>query len=104
MSLLDRILAIVPKDKLEHFGIGFSVVAFTLVLWSLAEFIGLTHTADMGAAAALAGIVCGVTKEGCDWLDNRITPGMHGVEFWDAFATALPGLLTLGLWHLAGWA
>ena len=99
-----KLLSFIPRDKLMHFGIGCSVVVFSLVAWAVAEFVGLTRTADAGAAAALAGIVCGITKEGCDWLDNRIVPRMHGVEFFDAFATALPGLLTLGVWHLAGWA
>lgn len=86
----------IPPDKLRHAGIGVLVAVFALLLWMLAALAGLAPLAGAPAALALAGIVAGLTKEGADWLDNRITPGMHGVELLDAVATALPGLV-LGL-------
>ncbi|MCV2359625.1 hypothetical protein LNV08_11660 [Paucibacter sp. TC2R-5] len=84
----------IPRDKLMHFGIGSAVAAFALLVWASLAAIGLAPIAGAPAAAALAALVAGITKEGADWLDNRSTgTPMHGVEYWDAAATALPGIL-----------
>ena len=47
-------------------------------------------------SAATGSLVCAITsglvKEFVDYQDNKAMPGMHGVEAWDAVATAAPGL------------
>ena len=84
----------IPTDKLKHAAIGSLVALFALAFWTLLAAAGVAPLSGAPAAAALASLVAGITKEGADWIDNK-TAGMqvHGVEFWDAFATAIPGFV-----------
>ena len=83
----------IPKDKLMHMLVGFAVALFALVIWTIAAAAGLAPLSGAPAAAALAALVAGITKEGADYLDNKLVPAMHGVEWLDAAATALPGVV-----------
>ena len=83
----------IQKDKLLHMAVGLAVALFALVLWTIASAAGLAPLSGAPAAAALAALVAGITKEGADHLDNRLVPKMHGVEWLDAAATTLPGVL-----------
>jgi vacuolar-type H+-ATPase subunit I/STV1 len=79
-----------------HAGVGLLVAIFAGGVWLLAASAGMAPVAGLPAAMALSSLIAGIVKEGADWLDNRMYPGMHGVEWLDAAATALPGVV-LGL-------
>ena len=83
----------IPKDKLMHLAVGTAVALFALMLWTLAVMAGLAPLTGAPAAAALAALVAGISKEGADYIDNRLRPGEHEVSFWDAAATTFPGLV-----------
>ena len=75
------------NDKLKHFLAGAAVAAVSSIAWFLVSRTGLV---DMGGAwlcAVMCAGVAGVVKEGADREDNKIHPGMHGVEVEDALAT-----------------
>lgn len=93
---------LLPKDKLLHLAIGALVALCVLLLWVALAIPGLV-TLDNGVAACLIGsAVAGATKEAADWMDNRIHPRMHGVEWGDAIATAAGGVpVALALWGYA---
>jgi hypothetical protein len=76
------------KDKLLHFTAGFAASLAGAACWSLSDLpISLFPW-----FAFLASGVAGLTKEAADWMDNRLRPGMHGVEFLDFVATAAGAL------------
>jgi hypothetical protein len=83
----------IPKDKVMHFIVGAAIASVALLAWGAASALGLAPITGAPAAAALAATVAGVVKEGCDYLDNKIVLRMHGVEWLDAVATALPGFI-----------
>lgn len=96
---------IIPADKLGHMKAGAAAAAFGAGAWFLVSTTGLIPLAGVPAAAALASIVAGVTKEGADKLDNDAAaaaglPPVHGVEVADAVATAAPGLAAAVALHL----
>jgi len=68
----------IPKDKQQHLLMG---VACTAVLWAI-------HFLPVWAAVAIGGVLFGVFYEVQQWYRKEGKP-----EFWDAFATALPGIV-----------
>lgn len=93
----------IAQDKQFHFVAGTVAAVFGILVWY--GFVYLFRAPESAApfAGVLAGLVAGFTKEVSDWLSNRaaIASGSvptHGVEFFDALATALPGLLICGFW------
>lgn len=86
----------IPRDKLLHFVAGFAVAVVSASVWALLGHHGFVRTQDGVYAAVLSAAVAGAIKEVCDWMDNRVRPGSHGVEWLDFFATvsgALPLIL-----------
>jgi hypothetical protein len=81
---LDR----VPYDKAKHYlgGTLISLVASLLCIYLLKK-PALAWQLGLGAAT-----LAGVLKEGTDWALNKYRGTAHGVEFYDALATALGGL------------
>lgn len=86
----------IPKDKLMHAGVGLIASIFAGGVWLLGVASGVAPIGGLPLAIALAALMVGLAKEGADAMDNRITPGMHSVDVWDAVATTLPGVV-LGL-------
>lgn len=78
----------IPQDKIKHFLVGLAVAVFAAAVWFVAAQFGLVGMSSAWLAAVLCATVAGVTKEAADHLGNKIVPGMHGVEWLDAFATA----------------
>lgn len=78
----------IPQDKLKHFAAGAAVALLALAVWALLGHKGYVRMHDAGFAAVLCAAVAGAIKEAADWMDNKIVPGMHGVEWGDFFATA----------------
>jgi hypothetical protein len=78
----------IPRDKLLHFAAGFAVALVSVSLWALLGHHGFVRTQDAVFVAVWAAAVAGAIKEVCDWMDNRIRPGSHGVEWLDFAATA----------------
>lgn len=85
----------IARDKILHFLIGAATAATCAGAWWLVAQFGLLNAADAGAAGLVGACVAGATKEGADYMDNKIQPGMHGVEWRDALATALGGVPVL---------
>jgi hypothetical protein len=83
----------IPKDKLQHAAAGLLAALVSLALWVVAAHAGLVPLAGAPGAVVLGALVCGITKEGADYMANRVRPGSHGVELLDALATAAPGLV-----------
>lgn len=92
----------IASDKLAHLKVGcLGGVAGGIVgllvegLFSAITGVDLPATAAH-VSAATGSLVCAITsglvKEFVDYQDNKAMPGMHGVEAWDAVATAAPGL------------
>lgn len=75
------------NDKLLHFAAGFAVALVTASLWALLGHHGFVRTQDAVFVAVWAAAVAGAIKEVCDWMENRVRPGSHGVEWLDFFAT-----------------
>lgn len=81
------------NDKVKHFIVGALAAFVASMLWVLiARLTGAVRAQDAWLVAILGAAIAGATKEVADWLDNRIQPGMHGVEFWDVAATAAGGV------------
>lgn len=80
-----------PRDKLLHIAVGLLATLFGLLAWLLAAKAGLAPLSGLPAALALTTTVAGLAKEGADYMDNRVQPGMHGVDPLDALATSAPG-------------
>lgn len=88
----------IPKDKLLHFAAGFAVALVSVSLWALLGHHGFVRTQDAVFVAVWSAAVAGAIKEVCDWMENRIRPDSHGVEWLDFFATvagSLPFLIIL---------
>ncbi len=83
----------IPRDKLMHAAVGLLAGIFGLGAWLVAVAVGWAPLSGAPAACALASTVAGLAKEGADYLDNRMVPGLHGVEPLDALATAAPGFV-----------
>jgi hypothetical protein len=87
-----------PKDKLLHFIAGFAASLTGAACW----FLSGSPAAVLPWFVFLASGVAGLTKEAADWMDNRIRPGSHGVEFWDFVVTlagAVPVVIVINLVH-----
>jgi multidrug resistance efflux pump len=78
----------IPRDKIFHFAAGFAVALVTVSLWALLGYYGFVRTQDAVFVAVWAAAVAGAIKEVCDWMENRVRPGSHGVEWLDFAATA----------------
>lgn len=105
----------IASDKLGHLkagvvaalagalmGIVISLVA-SAALGLHGPSVHMIYLLAAASGAVSCGVAAGVTKEIADALDNRIRPGMHGVEAADAVFTALPGFaLGLALVGIAG--
>lgn len=88
------------NDKLMHFLIGVAVALACSAAWIFLATQGVVRVEDAKFCAVIGAAVAGITKEAADYLDNRSTPGMHGVEALDALATVagcLPIVALLGL-------
>lgn len=93
------------KDKLFHFVAGTIAALFGVGLWYVFAYAFKAPAIAAPYAGLLASVVAGVTKEAADFMDNRAalaagTTPLHGVEFFDAVATSLPGLLICAVWLL----
>lgn len=75
------------KDKLLHFAAGFAVAVVSLSVWALLGHHDFVRTQDAAFVALWSAAVAGGIKESCDWLDNRVRPGSHGVEWLDFIVT-----------------
>lgn len=78
----------IPKDKIAHFLAGLAIAAIVAAAWFLVAQFGVVDMRSAWLAALIAAAVAGVVKEKADADDNKIHPGMHGVEVLDAVATA----------------
>lgn len=76
----------VPYDKLLHFIVGLIVAAFFVIALKWA-----------GWEALLVAVAVGALKELFDWLTTE------KVEWWDAVATVIGGLVILIFWLLGIW-
>lgn len=95
----------IPADKIAHMKAGAAISLFGAIASGLgaalfSKFIGMELAAVLlvslisaGSCSIVSAVVAGVVKEYADNEDNKIHPGMHGVEWRDAAATALPGVL-----------
>lgn len=82
MNLLNRI----PQDKAKHY------IAGSMVACVAAAVCIRINPAVAWQAALWAPLILGVLKEAIDYYQNSTQGTAHGVEFWDAFATALGGV------------
>ena len=76
----------VPYDKLLHFIVGLIVAAFFVIALKWA-----------GWEALLVAVAVGALKELFDWLTTE------KVEWWDAVATVIGGLVILIFWLIGIW-
>lgn len=91
-KIIEKIAATtrIPADKVGHLIAGAFVALFCAALAAALTDLGAK---PLPAAIAVAGVVFALTKEACDWIDNRAarkrgdTP-LHGVEFWDCVTSA----------------
>lgn len=95
----------IPADKLGHLKAGCAAAAYGLVIgalaaWAFAAVTGADAETALqvgliaaGACAFTSASAAGLTKEKADADDNKIHPGMHGVEVADALVTTSPGAL-----------
>lgn len=72
----------IAKDKQQHLLMG---AACTVVLWAI-------HFLPVWAAVAIGGVLFAVFYEVQQWYRKEGKP-----EFWDATATALPGVIVSAL-------
>lgn len=86
-------------DKIAHALAGSLAALSGMVLAGIVPLLVGQAPDSVGAAsgALIAATAAGFTKEVADYQDNRLQPGMHGVELADAVATAAPGWLLAGL-------
>lgn len=99
----------IASDKIQHMKAGAVAAILGAILGILVALVMMAAIVvdDRGAmaasyvGAAVGALACslaaGLTKEFADYQDNKTHPGMHGVESWDAAATALPGFVLAGL-------
>lgn len=93
----------IAQDKQFHFVAGFIAAVFGILVWYGFVFAFDAPEEAVPYSGMLAGLVAGFTKEVADWMSNRSaiaagTVPTHGVELFDAVATALPGLMICVLW------
>ena len=77
-----------PQDKANHviYGAVIALLAYIIAKWTYpqaAMWISLVASTGLG-----------LIKEASDWWQNR-KGGNHGVELWDAVATAAGGILVM---------
>lgn len=89
-----------PLDKLRHIAVGLLAALFGAIVWLGLALSGWAPLDGLPAAMGLAATVAGLSKEGADYLDNLLQPGMHSVDPLDFVATAAPGWL---LGQAAAW-
>lgn len=85
-------LSVIPRDKLMHFAAGLAVAVAAAAVWYVVSRFGVVEFGQAWLAALIAAAVAGAVKEKADADDNKVHPGMHGVEALDALATAAGGL------------
>ena len=90
----------ISQDKKYHFLAGALVAGVASLAWILVSALGIVHLYEAAIVAPIAAAAAGATKEVADYLDNRRSPGMHGVEWGDFFAT-MAGSLPVSLAFLA---
>lgn len=78
----------IPRDKIAHFLAGLAIAVIVALGWFLVAQSGAVDMRSAWLAVLIASCVAGVVKEKADADDNKIYPGMHGVEALDALATA----------------
>lgn len=95
----------IPADKLGHLKAGCAAAAYGALIGSLGAGVVAWVTqmppwlawplvlVSAGTSAFTAASAAGLTKEKADADDNKIHPGMHGVEVADALVTTSPGAL-----------
>lgn len=95
----------IPADKLGHLKAGSAAAAYGGLVGSLGAgaVAWLTHMpaalawpmvlVSAGTSAFTSASAAGLTKEKADADDNKIHPGMHGVEVADALVTTALGAL-----------
>lgn len=93
----------IQKDKQLHLTVGSAAAVFGIFAWYVFVYAFGAPESAAPYAGVLAGLVAGITKEVSDWINNRAaiaagTVPTHGVEFLDALATAIPGLLICSIW------
>lgn len=99
----------IPADKLGHLKAGSAAAAYGALIGSLGAgaVAWLTQMpvdqaltmvlVSAGTSAFTSASSAGMTKEKADVDDNKIHPGMHGVEVADALVTTAPGALVCAL-------
>lgn len=103
MSIVDRILASLPEDKVKHFLFGAVLSVAGLAVWSATGHAGPGATLLSTFATALA---FGLAKEALDAWDNWQArkagqEPVHSVDPLDVLATAAGGLYVGGMLALA---
>ena len=85
----------IQPDKMKHALAGLLAGLTGVALATVVPALAGRAPDLIGAAsgALIASTVAGFTKEVADYQDNKIQPGMHGVELADGLATAVPGWL-----------
>lgn len=85
----------IPSDKIAHALAGLLAALAGIVLAALLPLLvgEPIRAITMAVGAVVAATSAGLVKEFADFQDNRVHPGMHGVELLDAVATAAPGWL-----------
>lgn len=93
----------IPKDKLGHAAAGLAWSGVGALIYVVAcVVLRIVPAGALPLALFLPPLAAGITKEFADWSDNRSAeaigqPDPHGVEFMDAFATTLPGIVLSAL-------
>jgi len=91
----------IPADKLLHAAAGTAAALFALLFTGVALYAASLPMLAAFPAPTVGAVIAGLVKERADWMDNKVHPGMHGVEVWDIVATTAPGLgLSMLLWFL----
>lgn len=105
---MDKLYALVPRDKLLHLVVGGALAIVAAALWSLAMHVPAFEAHPVAVGLSLGGLLAGAQKEGTDRLDNLIMyhrgeAPIHGVEWGDwlmtwAGATVVAMALVRGGW------
>jgi len=77
----------IPKDKQQHLLMGAACTAVLLAI----------HFAPVWAAVAIGSLLFGVFYEVQQWYRKEGIP-----DFWDAIATALPGVIVGAILYMKG--
>lgn len=89
---MNRLLELVPRDKLLHLAVGVGAAVFAFAAWKLCMLMPLLAAHPLAAAISLGGLMVGLTKEAGDRLGNlavyhRGQAPIHGVEWLDVLFT-----------------